>query len=92
MGGGPPVILWLGIGSAARWCAEAPDVDGRRGRAAVGGGRAVVPWLRGCAGGVGARPAVEALGGSIHVHSGAGAGTHITADLPLEYELVQRAG
>jgi GAF domain-containing protein len=35
---------------------------------------------------------VEALGGSIHVHSAAGAGTHITADLPLEYELAQGAG
>jgi signal transduction histidine kinase len=32
---------------------------------------------------------VEALGGSIHVHSAAGAGTHITVDLPLEYELAQ---
>ena len=27
---------------------------------------------------------VEALGGSIHVHSAAGAGTHIAVDLPLE--------
>jgi signal transduction histidine kinase len=27
---------------------------------------------------------VEALGGSIHVHSAAGTGTHITANLPLE--------
>ena len=35
---------------------------------------------------------VEALGGSIHVHSPAGAGTHITVDLPLEYELAQGAG
>ena len=35
---------------------------------------------------------VEALGGSIHVHSGAGAGTQITVDLPLEYELAQDAG
>jgi signal transduction histidine kinase len=35
---------------------------------------------------------VEALGGSIHVHSAAGAGTHITADLPLDYELAQGAG
>jgi signal transduction histidine kinase len=34
---------------------------------------------------------VEALGGSIHVHSAAGAGTHITVDLPLEYELAQGA-
>ena len=35
---------------------------------------------------------VEALGGSIHVHSAAGAGTQIMADLPLEYELAQDAG
>jgi signal transduction histidine kinase len=35
---------------------------------------------------------VEALGGSIHVHSAAGAGTHITVDLPLEYELAAGAG
>jgi signal transduction histidine kinase len=34
----------------------------------------------------------EALGGSIHVHSAAGAGTHITVDLPLEYEPAQGAG
>jgi signal transduction histidine kinase len=34
---------------------------------------------------------VEALGGSIHVHSPAGAGTHITVDLPCEYELAQDA-
>jgi signal transduction histidine kinase len=34
---------------------------------------------------------VEALGGSIHLHSAAGAGTHITVDLPLEYELAQGA-
>jgi signal transduction histidine kinase len=32
---------------------------------------------------------VEALGGSIHLHSAAGSGTHITVDLPLEYELAQ---
>jgi signal transduction histidine kinase len=32
---------------------------------------------------------VEALGGSIHLHSAAGAGTHITAHLPLEYEPAQ---
>jgi signal transduction histidine kinase len=32
---------------------------------------------------------VEALGGSFHIHSAAGAGTHITADLPLEYEPAQ---
>jgi len=35
---------------------------------------------------------VEALGGSIHVHSTAGAGTHITVDLPLEHEPAQVAG
>jgi signal transduction histidine kinase len=35
---------------------------------------------------------VEALGGSIHIHSAAGAGTHITLDLPREYELTQGAG
>jgi signal transduction histidine kinase len=35
---------------------------------------------------------VEALGGSISFHSAAGAGTHITVDLPLEYELAQGAG
>jgi signal transduction histidine kinase len=35
---------------------------------------------------------VEALGGSIRVHSAAGAGTRITVDLPLEYELAQGAG
>jgi signal transduction histidine kinase len=34
---------------------------------------------------------VEALGGSIRLESAAGAGTHITADLPLEYELAQDA-
>ena len=32
---------------------------------------------------------VEALGGSIRVRSAAGAGTHITVDLPLDYELAQ---
>jgi signal transduction histidine kinase len=32
---------------------------------------------------------VEAMGGSIHVHSAAGAGTHITVDFPLEYERAQ---
>ena len=32
---------------------------------------------------------VEALGGSIHVRSAAGAGTHVIVDLPLEYELAQ---
>jgi signal transduction histidine kinase len=35
---------------------------------------------------------VEALGGSIKLHSAAGAGTHITVDLPLEYELAQGSG
>jgi signal transduction histidine kinase len=35
---------------------------------------------------------IEALGGSIRVHSAAGTGTHITVDLPLEYELAQGAG
>jgi signal transduction histidine kinase len=35
---------------------------------------------------------VEALGGSIHVDSAAGAGTRITADLPLEYESAQGDG
>jgi signal transduction histidine kinase len=34
---------------------------------------------------------VEAVGGSIHIHSPAGAGTHITVDLPREYELAQDA-
>jgi signal transduction histidine kinase len=34
---------------------------------------------------------VEALGGSIRLHSPAGAGTHITVDLPREYELAQDA-
>lgn len=34
---------------------------------------------------------VEALGGSIRLHSAAGAGTHITAHLPLEYEPAQGA-
>jgi signal transduction histidine kinase len=35
---------------------------------------------------------VEALGGWIHIHSVAGAGTHITVDLPREYEQTQGAG
>jgi signal transduction histidine kinase len=35
---------------------------------------------------------VEALGGSIDIRSAAGAGTHITVELPLEYELAQGAG
>jgi signal transduction histidine kinase len=34
---------------------------------------------------------VEALGGSIHVHSPAGDGTRITAVLPVEYDLAQGA-
>jgi signal transduction histidine kinase len=41
---------------------------------------------------VGLTDRVEALGGSIHVHSPAGVGTHITVDLPQEYELPQGAG
>ena len=40
---------------------------------------------------VGLADRVAALGGSIHVHSGVGAGTHIAADLPLEYDLAERA-
>jgi signal transduction histidine kinase len=32
---------------------------------------------------------VEALGGSIRLHSAAGTGTHITVGLPLRYELAQ---
>jgi signal transduction histidine kinase len=35
---------------------------------------------------VGLTDRVEALGGSMHIHSAAGAGTHITAHLPLEHE------
>ena len=35
---------------------------------------------------------VEALGGSIHLHSAAGAGTQIRVDLPLEYQPAQDAG
>ena len=35
---------------------------------------------------------VEALGGSIRIHSPAGAGTHITVNLPREYESAQGAG
>jgi signal transduction histidine kinase len=34
---------------------------------------------------------VEALGGSIRLQSAAGAGTRITADLPLEGEMAQQA-
>jgi signal transduction histidine kinase len=41
---------------------------------------------------VGLTDRVEALGGSIHLHSTADAGTQITADLPLEYELAPGAG
>jgi signal transduction histidine kinase len=35
---------------------------------------------------------VQALGGSMHIHSAAGVGTHITAHLPLEQEPAQSAG
>jgi signal transduction histidine kinase len=35
---------------------------------------------------------VEALGGSIRVHSPAGAGTHITVNLPREHELARGSG
>ena len=35
---------------------------------------------------------VEALGGSIRIRSAAGAGTHITVDLPLEHQLAQGTG
>ena len=35
---------------------------------------------------------VEALGGSIDVHSPAGTGAHITVDLPSEYDLAQGTG
>jgi signal transduction histidine kinase len=38
---------------------------------------------------VGLADRVEALGGSIHVHSAAEAETHITVELPLEYEVAQ---
>ena len=41
---------------------------------------------------VGLTNRVEALGGSIRLHSAAGAGTHVSVDLPLEYELAQGAG
>jgi signal transduction histidine kinase len=41
---------------------------------------------------VGLTDRVEALGGSIQVHSNAGAGTHLKVDLPLEYESAQGAG
>ena len=41
---------------------------------------------------VGLADRVEALGGSIRLHSAAGAGTQITVDLPLEYELAPGAG
>jgi signal transduction histidine kinase len=35
---------------------------------------------------------VEALGGSIQLHSAVGAGTHITVDLPLQYESAPGVG
>ena len=35
---------------------------------------------------------VEALGGSIHIHSAAGAGTRITVDLPRDYDLARGSG
>ena len=35
---------------------------------------------------------VEALGGSIHIQSAAGTGTHITVDLPFEYEPAHNDG
>jgi len=35
---------------------------------------------------------VEALGGSVRLDSVARAGTHITVDLPLDYEPTQGAG
>ena len=38
---------------------------------------------------VGLADRVEALGGSLHVDSKVGVGTHITADLPLEYDRPQ---
>jgi signal transduction histidine kinase len=38
---------------------------------------------------VGLADRVEALGGSLHVDSEAGAGTHITGDLPLQYDRAQ---
>jgi signal transduction histidine kinase len=41
---------------------------------------------------VGLADRVEALGGSIRVHSAAQAGTNITVDLPLEYALAQSTG
>jgi signal transduction histidine kinase len=41
---------------------------------------------------VGLTDRVEALGGSMHIHSAAGAGTHITAHLPLEQEPGQSTG
>ena len=41
---------------------------------------------------VGLTDRVEALGGSMHIHSAAGAGTHITAHLPLEQEPTQSTG
>jgi signal transduction histidine kinase len=41
---------------------------------------------------VGLTDRVEALGGSMHIHSAAGAGTHVTAHLPLEQEPSQSTG
>jgi signal transduction histidine kinase len=41
---------------------------------------------------VGLTDRVQALGGSIRLHSAAGAGTHITVDLPLEYQLAEGTG
>jgi signal transduction histidine kinase len=41
---------------------------------------------------VGLTDRVEALGGSMHIHSAAGAGTHITAHLPLEQEPTHSTG
>jgi signal transduction histidine kinase len=41
---------------------------------------------------VGLTDRAEALGGSIRLHSAAGAGTHITVDLPLEYQLAEGTG
>jgi len=35
---------------------------------------------------------VEALGGSFRVYSAGGAGTHVSVDLPLGYQLAQGAG
>ena len=40
---------------------------------------------------VGLTDRVQALGGSIHIHSAAGAGTHLTAHLPFEHDTAHRA-